>query len=172
MVGVKIDLRVNGKPVRIQDEADIRKLRSYLDNLLDWMSLAPEITSESPASPYETPDQANTNSLFGQEVSEIQNRRRGPNPVAGSRAIDYIVRALQVRESLPVSMREAPTIDDLYPSVVTLGWKGSDEPDKAKRVLIVTARQNKELVSVNQGRLLLTDKGKQHLKDENDADLF
>ena len=172
MVGVRIDLRVNGRTVRIQNETDVRKLRAYLDDLLSWIARAPEITSESPASPYDEPEQATTNNLFGQEINATQIRKRGPNPIAGSRAIDYIVRALQIRESLPTSMREAPTIDDLYPSVLTLGWKGSDEPGKAKRVLIVTARQNKELVTVNQGRLLLTDKGKQHLKDENDADIF
>lgn len=162
MVGVKIDLRVNGKPVRIQDEADIRKLRTYLDSLLDWMSSAPEIDNEVPASPYDESGQA----TFG-EIFKTETKKRRANSAVGERAIDYIIRALQIKESLPFSMREEPNIDSVYRTVLDLGWKGSDEPDKAKRVLIVTARQHKDLVIVNRGRLSLTNAGKQHLKEDD-----
>lgn len=167
MVGIKIDLRVNGKPVRIQDEADIRKLRTYLDNLLDWMLLAPEIDNKVRDSLYDERGQATFGEILETENNETETKKRSANPAVGERAIDYIIRALQIKESLPSSIREEPNIDNVYRTVLDLGWKGSDEADKAKRVLVVTARQHKGLVVVNRGRLSLTDAGKQHLKEDD-----
>lgn len=167
MSGVRIDLRVNGKPIRMQNTSDILNLRSFLDNLLTLMSQAPEAASESPISTHRVKGETTTDSLFGQEISS-ETKKRGPNPVTGERVIDYIVRALQMKESLPRSIREDPTVDDVYRTVLDLGWKGSDEPDKAKRVLMVTARKHKDLVNVSQGKLLLTGKGQKHLKDDDD----
>jgi hypothetical protein len=171
MVGIKIDLRINGKPVRIESKADIRKLSVYLDDLLIWMEQAPKIVGDAPPNPYDAEKSVSGNP-FELPPTNNKTKQHGRNPEKGERTIDYIVRALQVRESLPLSMRSETTIDDLYPSIITLGWKGSGDPEKAKRVLIVTARQNKELVSVIRGRLLLTDKGQQHLKGNDDNDPF
>lgn len=167
MSGIRIDLRVNGKPIRMQNASDISNLRSFLDNLLVLMSQAPETASESPITTHGIKGETASDSLFGQEIGS-ETKKRGPNPATGERAIDYIVRALQMKESLPLSIMGDPTIDDVYRTVLDLGWKGSDEPDKAKRVLMVTARKHKDLVNVSQGRLLLTGKGQKHLKDEND----
>lgn len=156
----------------MQSEVDILNLRLFLDNLLTLMSPSPETAGEVPISPYEAREEATTNSLFGQRISGSETKKRGPNPATGGRVIDYIVRALQIKEALPRSLREDPTIDDVYRTALDLGWKGSDEPDKAKRVLMVTARKHKDLVNVSQGRLLLTGKGQKHLKGEDANEPF
>ena len=149
MVGVKIDLRVGGKPVKIQNEEDIRKLRSYLDDLLAWMSQAPDIDGKFPVSPYEESGQISMFDYVEQKPANGETRRRGPNPIIGERVIDYIVRALQVFEAVPRPFGEDPTVDDVYKIMQDLEWRSSSEPRKAKRVLMVTARNHKKLVTVD-----------------------
>jgi len=155
--GIYFDLKINGKTIPVENENDLLKLKTYIDECLAWVRHTPKFYAPSISLSLPFPESGDTE-LKNQELAASVTTERISVNEANSQSppmttIDFAVMALGY-------LNGGANIINAINAARDLGWKTrSKDVKNAMRTFTIMVRQNADLVTVEKGTMTLTPAG-------------
>lgn len=155
--GIYFDLKINGKTIPVENENDLAKLKSYIDECLAWVRHTPKFYAPSISLSLPFSDFGDTELESQELAARVTTGRISANAVNSQSppmtTIDFAVKALD-------RLNGRANIIDAFNTAVNLGWKTrSKDVKNAMRTFTIMVRQNADLVTVEKGTMTLTPAG-------------